>query len=96
LAGAIRSRRRRDVCLWPKREVRGAICRDAQVGFGCEMTVLELSFAPQDVAPRLAAVHQQSDVRTVKVGDDPLGQRIFDIIKNSPEGTVSTVRLSNF
>jgi cytochrome c len=31
------------------------------------------------------------DVRTVKVGDDPLGQRIFDTIKNAPEGTVSTV-----
>lgn len=31
------------------------------------------------------------DVRTIKVGDDPLGQRIFDIIKNAPEGTVSTV-----
>jgi signal transduction histidine kinase len=31
------------------------------------------------------------DVRTVKVGDDPLRQRIFDTIKNAPEGTVSTV-----
>ena len=31
------------------------------------------------------------DTRTIKIGDDPLGQRIFDIIKNAPEGTVSTV-----
>ena len=31
------------------------------------------------------------DVRTIKVGDDPLGQRIFDTIKNAPEATVSTV-----
>jgi signal transduction histidine kinase len=31
------------------------------------------------------------DVRTVKVGDDPLGQRIFDIITKAAEGTVSTV-----
>jgi Single Cache domain 2 len=31
------------------------------------------------------------DVRTLKVGDDPLGQRIFDTIKNAPEGSVSTV-----
>jgi cytochrome c len=32
-----------------------------------------------------------TDVRALKVGDDPLGQRIFDTIKNAPEGTVSTV-----
>jgi signal transduction histidine kinase len=31
------------------------------------------------------------DVRTIKVGDDPLGQRIFDTIKNAAEGAVSTV-----
>jgi hypothetical protein len=31
------------------------------------------------------------DVRTIKVGDDPLGQRIFDTIKNAAEGIVSTV-----
>lgn len=31
------------------------------------------------------------DVRTIKSGDDPLGQRIFDTIKNATEGTVSTV-----
>ena len=31
------------------------------------------------------------DTRTIKVGDDPLGQRIFDIISKAPEGTVSTV-----
>ena len=32
-----------------------------------------------------------TDTRNIKVGDDPLGQRIYDIIKNAPEGTVSTV-----
>ena len=32
-----------------------------------------------------------TDVRKVKVADDPLGQRIFDIIKSAPEGTVGTV-----
>ncbi len=32
-----------------------------------------------------------TDARTLKVGDEPLGQRIFDTIKNAPEGTVSTV-----
>jgi len=32
-----------------------------------------------------------TDVRAIKVGDDPLGQRIFDIIKNAAEGIVSTV-----
>jgi len=32
-----------------------------------------------------------TDVRNLKVGDDPLGQRIFDIVKSAPEGTVSTV-----
>jgi len=32
-----------------------------------------------------------TDVRALKAGDDPLGQRIFDTIKNAPEATVSTV-----
>jgi cytochrome c len=32
-----------------------------------------------------------TDVRALKMGDDALGQRIFDAIKNAPEGTVSTV-----
>jgi signal transduction histidine kinase len=32
-----------------------------------------------------------TDIRALKVADDPLGQRIFDTIKNAPEGTVSTV-----
>jgi len=32
-----------------------------------------------------------TDVRNLKAGDDPLGQRIFDTIKSSPEGSVSTV-----
>jgi cytochrome c len=31
------------------------------------------------------------DVRTIKVGDDPLGQRLFDVITKAPEGAVSTV-----
>ena len=31
------------------------------------------------------------DVRTVKVGDDPLGQRIFDTIKNAPEAATGTI-----
>jgi cytochrome c len=31
------------------------------------------------------------DTRTIKIGDDPLGQRIFDTIAKAPEGTVSTV-----
>ena len=32
------------------------------------------------------------DIRTtIKVGDDPLGQRIFDVITNAAEGAVSTV-----
>ncbi|MGA8613841.1 MAG: hypothetical protein WB760_19640 [Xanthobacteraceae bacterium] len=31
------------------------------------------------------------DVRTIKLGGNPLGQRTFDVIKNAPEGTVSTV-----
>jgi cytochrome c len=31
------------------------------------------------------------DVRTIKVGDDSLGQRIFDVITKAPEGAVSTV-----
>ena len=32
-----------------------------------------------------------TDTRNIKVGDDPVGQRIYDTIKNAPEGTVSTV-----
>ena len=32
-----------------------------------------------------------TDVRNLKSGDDALGQRIFDTIKSSPEGTVATV-----
>jgi cytochrome c len=31
------------------------------------------------------------DARTIKVGDDSLGQRIFDVITKAPEGAVSTV-----
>jgi hypothetical protein len=31
------------------------------------------------------------DVRSIKFGGDPLGQRTFDVIKNAPEGTVSAV-----
>ena len=31
------------------------------------------------------------DTRTIKVGDDPLGQRIYDTIKNAPERAVSTL-----
>jgi hypothetical protein len=31
------------------------------------------------------------DGRTLKAGNDPLGQRIFDAIKNAPEGTISTL-----
>src|SRR5690349_14990278 len=31
------------------------------------------------------------DVRTFKLGDDPIGQRAFDAIKSTPEGTVSTM-----
>jgi len=31
------------------------------------------------------------DSRTIKLGGEPLGQRVFDVIKNAPEGTVSTV-----
>src|SRR6516165_6400141 len=32
-----------------------------------------------------------TDTRNIKVGDDSVGQRIYDTIKNAPEGTVSTV-----
>lgn len=32
-----------------------------------------------------------TDVRALKVKDDPLGQRIFDTIKGAPAGSVSTV-----
>ena len=32
-----------------------------------------------------------TDTRAIKIGDDPLGQRIFDTIQKAPEGTVSTV-----
>jgi hypothetical protein len=31
------------------------------------------------------------DVRTFKLGDDPIGQRAFDAIQNTPEGTVATM-----
>lgn len=34
------------------------------------------------------------DVRTIKAGDDPLGQRIFDIIKGSAPGSIVTVDYS--
>jgi cytochrome c len=32
-----------------------------------------------------------TDVRALKVKDDPLGQRIFDTIKSAPAGSVATV-----
>ena len=32
-----------------------------------------------------------TDVRTLKAGDDPLGQRIFDTIKDEPEGKIGTI-----
>jgi len=31
------------------------------------------------------------DVRTFKLGDDPIGQRAFDAIQETPEGGVSTM-----
>jgi hypothetical protein len=31
------------------------------------------------------------DVRTFKLGDDPIGQRAFDAIQGTPEGTVATM-----
>jgi hypothetical protein len=31
------------------------------------------------------------DVRTFKLGDDPIGQRAFDAIRSTPEGTVATM-----
>jgi len=31
-----------------------------------------------------------TDVRALKIKDDPIGQRSFDGVKNAPEGTVST------
>jgi cytochrome c len=31
------------------------------------------------------------DVRTFKLGDDPIGQRAFDAIQGAPEGTVATM-----
>ena len=31
------------------------------------------------------------DVRTFRLGDDPIGQRAFDAIQNAPEGTVATM-----
>lgn len=38
------------------------------------------------------SVNVGKDIRTaIKVGDDPLGQRIFDIIAKAAEGAVSTV-----
>jgi hypothetical protein len=35
-----------------------------------------------------------TDIRTIKVKDDPLGQRIYDAMKGSPEGSVATVDYS--
>lgn len=35
-----------------------------------------------------------TDVRALKVKDDPLGQRIFDAIKAAPAGSISTVDYS--
>jgi len=32
-----------------------------------------------------------TDVRNLKIKDDPLGQRIFDAIKNAPAGSIVTV-----
>jgi len=31
------------------------------------------------------------DIRTFKVGDDPIGQRAFDAVQSAPEGTVVTM-----
>ena len=31
------------------------------------------------------------DVRTFKLGDDPIGQRAFDAIQSTPEGTLATM-----
>jgi cytochrome c len=31
------------------------------------------------------------DVRTFRLGDDPIGQRAFDAIQSAPEGTVATM-----
>lgn len=31
------------------------------------------------------------DVRTFKLGDDPIGQRAFDAIQSTPEGTMATM-----
>ena len=31
------------------------------------------------------------DVRTFKLGDDPIGQRAFDAVQGTPEGSVSTM-----
>jgi hypothetical protein len=31
------------------------------------------------------------DVRTFKLGDDPIGQRAFDAVQSTPEGTVTTM-----
>ena len=31
------------------------------------------------------------DVRTLKAGTDPLGQRIFDTVKSAPEGGIRTI-----
>lgn len=31
------------------------------------------------------------DVRTFKLGDDPIGQRAFEAIQSTPEGTVATM-----
>jgi hypothetical protein len=32
-----------------------------------------------------------TDIRTVKIGDDPIGQRAFDAIQGTPEGNVVTM-----
>ena len=32
-----------------------------------------------------------TDIRALKVKDDPLGQRLYDAMKGSPEGSVATV-----
>ena len=31
------------------------------------------------------------DIRTFKVGDDPIGQRAFDMVQDTPEGNVVTM-----
>jgi hypothetical protein len=31
------------------------------------------------------------DVRTLKLKDDPIGQRVYEAVQNSPEGSISTI-----